>query len=448
MAATLSPAEARSALRTIEPEAIEMGVRPSSFDGDDQTPTVAERRRRRQAGLPDPVGLASLMLNSDGVLFWHIGNGEEMRGGRRRSRRAARDVPDGEIVELYHFDKLESNSVHAFLEKQDRSLNANQGLRTVTLNGVGANALVTLSPAPAIGPKAQKRLLFIHGTFSKSEAFFDGFERVPGAHTSLGQLFGRYDEVLAFDHPTLSVSPVMNAFDLARLLAKAKGPLDVIAHSRGGLVARWSLEGYGLGSTGPNRAVLVGSPLNGTSLASPPRLRNALSLLSNIGTALKLGGAATVAYAPFLTVPLALVRLGSSLVSFAAQTPIVDGAVMMVAGLHGQSRIANHPELIRLRAIGLASAPQYFAVKSNFETADAGWKFWKWFRADSLLDRATDVVFPGRNDLVVDTESMDDIPTFTWPVKAVLDFGTTDVVHHTNYFAQKQTLEFILNSLK
>lgn len=33
------------------------------------------------------------------------------------------------------------------------------------------------------------------------------------------------------------------------------------------------------------------------------------------------------------------------------------------------------------------------------------------------------------------------------PPDQVLDFGTTDVVHHTNYFAQPSTLDFIRESL-
>ena len=57
-------------------------------------------------------------------------------------------------------------------------------------------------------------------------------------------------------------------------LQPLNGPLDVIAHSRGGLVTRWALEGFGIGGAGPFRAVMVGAPIGGTSLASPPQLRS------------------------------------------------------------------------------------------------------------------------------------------------------------------------------
>ena len=194
--------------------------------------------------------------------------------------------------------------------------------------------------------------------------------------------------------------------------------------------------------------MVVGSPLAGTSLASPPRLKGALDVFSNIGTALKLAGGLSVMFAPFLIVPLALVRIASSVVSVASKTPLVDAAVSMIPGLHGQSRVANHPELMRLRAVKLAKPPQYFVVQSNFETESPGWKFWKYFRKDKLADTGADLIFDGPNDLVVDTASMSDLAGRVLPKADVLDYGTNDEVHHTNYFAQPKTLEFMLDRLK
>jgi hypothetical protein len=160
-----------------------------------------------------------------------------------------------------------------------------------------------------------------------------------------------------------------------------------------------------------------------------------------------LSGAAAVVYAPFLSVPLALLRIASSVLTMTAKTPIVDAAVTAIAGLHGQSRIADHPELTRLRAVKLARPPEYFVVRSNFETDDPGWRFWRWFRKDTLLDAGSDLVFPGPNDLVVDTDSMSDIPNVKIAASSVKDFGTTGLVHHTNYFGQPGTLDFILDKL-
>jgi len=444
----LDSVTARAVLREVDDVAVRLNVLPSSYDGPEVSLPIAQRRRRRNAGLGDPVGVASLMVNEDGVLFWHLGDINGVPSGRRRMRRGVPDAPDGEIVELYHFDKLEPNAVNTLLRKHDADLNDHQGLSELTLKKVGAAGQAVQRSALTVPPKGKKkRLLFVHGTFSKTEAFFAGMEAMAGGPAGIKTLFRRYDQVLAFDHPTLSVSPVMNAFDLARLLAGIDGPLDIVAHSRGGLVARWLLDGYGLNGSGPYRAVLVGSPLAGTSLASPPRLRSALSVMSNFGTALKLSGAAAVVYAPFLSVPLALLRIASSVLTLTAKTPIVDAAVTAIAGLHGQSRIADHPELTRLRAVKLVRPPEYFVVRSNFETDDPGWRFWRWFRKDTLRDAGSDLVFPGPNDLVVDTDSMSDIPNVKIAASSVKDFGTTDLVHHTSYFGQPGTLDFILDKL-
>lgn len=423
------------------------GVFSSSYEDEkDDTASVAQRRRSRRKTGVDPVGVASLMLDDEGILYWSLDGGAgRTRGGRRRLRRGVPESRAGEIVELYHYDKLEPNDVNSLLIKKDEELTPQQGLWSLALNA--SQQVVRDKEGPAVSGK-KKRLLFIHGTFSKSEAFFVGMEQAPGGKAAIKALFDRYDEVLAFDHPTLSASPVMNAFDLARLLAKADGPLDIVTHSRGGVVTRWLLEGIGLNGSGPYRAMLVGSPLAGTSLASPPRLKGALDVFSNIGTTLKATGAVAVLYMPFLIVPLALVRIASSVVSVAAKTPLLDAGVSMIPGLNGQSRVANHPELMRLRAVRLAKPPEYFIVKSNFETEEPGWKFWKFFRKDRLADKGADLIFDGPNDLVVDTSSMSDIPGHELPAGSIKDYGTNNVVHHTNYFSQQATLEFMLDKLK
>jgi hypothetical protein len=409
----------------------------SAADTDATAFTVGERRRRRRAGEPDPLALATLILNPEGVLLWHDG----LPGGGLMGRRGRRDgfpAPEGEVVEVYQVEKLAPNEIGAALRGLDSRLNPKAGLHRWD----GA----TWSPAtPAKGKK--RRLLIIHGTFSRNSALTDSIGRAPNGPTFLKRIRARYDEILGWEHPTLSVSPVLNAFDIAGALAHAEGPLDVIAHSRGGLVARWLLEGFGLPAA-PCTAVLVGSPLGGTSLASPARLRDAMSVLSNLGVALKAAGAATTTFAPFLAAPLGLLQVVTAVVSAAAKVPLVDAAVAMIPGLAGQSRAGDNPELARIKGVSTETPPTYFIVRSNFESEAAGWQFWKWFRIGQLADAAADRVFPGPNDLVVDTASMTEIPGRAIPTSHLLDFGTSDTVHHTNYFAQAQTLDFIADQLK
>jgi hypothetical protein len=445
-------AAARAALKEVEPTATSLEMYSTESEAPADLATIGARRRRLRAGDPDPISTVSLVLNDAGVLVWREGGPNEVAPQRRLRRGVGAPTVEGDLVELYQFEKLEPNEINRFLTDLDTTLNATPGLTALSLNTPKAGpATVTRAPVTPSGKK--RRLLLVHGTFSKTDAFLNGFEHAPNGNAFLKRIFGHYDEILAFDHPTLSVSPVLNSFDLAAAMTSASGPLDVVAHSRGGLVARWFLEGFaGTDGSGPNRAVLVGSPLGGTSLASPARLRDSLSMLSNIGTAMKMGGAAAIAYFPLLAAPLALLKIATSIVSAAAKTPIIDAAVQLIPGLSGQSRVALNHEIERLRRCTPAKPPTYFAVKSNFETAKPGWKFWEWFRADKLKDLGADIVFPGENDLVVDTGSMIElggppapvaIPKARW-----CDFEKSDKVYHTNYFEQPETLDFVLDSFK
>lgn len=446
-------ATVRGAFRLVDRAAIDSQMYPASVDVPDDFPAVGSRLRRRRLGEADPISTVSLILNDDGVLLWHSGAPTLATGGRRM-RRGVPEAPDGELIELYQYQPLEPNEIVKHLVSLDVRLNphidpqASGGAKLVKLNRDSTTGKVTRG-ADVVPNGAASRLLFVHGTFSKTDAFLEGIEKAPGGAAFLKKVFDRYEEVLAFDHPTLSVGPVLNAFDLARLLQGISGPLDVVAHSRGGLVARWAIEGFGIGGKGPFRGVLVGCPIGGTSLASPPQLRTSLSLLSNIGTALQVTGSVASAYMPLLVAPLALLRVATSVVSVAAKTPLMDAAVQMIPGLAGQSRVANNADLARIRSVRLKTPPTYYVVQSDYETDAPGWRFWKWFNKGRLADAAADFIFKDKNDLVVDTVSMTEFSNAdVFPAGQIRDFVTNSRVHHCNYFEQDETLDFIATSLK
>jgi hypothetical protein len=171
-----------------------------------------------------------------------------------------------------------------------------------------------------------------------------------------------------------------------------------------------------------------------------------MSLISNIGsfaeTTLQLVGAAN----PFLWVAGKLVEVIVSVTGALANTPLIDGLVALIPGLFGQSMISNNYELNLLRLGPCAVSPSYFAVQSNFETSNPGWKFWQNFRVLRIGDVAADAVFPGANDLVVDTPSMTDLGDSDFKIRIsddVCDFGTSDTVWHCNYFRQQKTIAYI-----
>jgi hypothetical protein len=422
------------------------------FGGDarpEQLPGTAERRRATRRGLADPLHRAALFLNDEGILEWRLDPRPPLGlGGRRSAGASVGSGPPGELVDLFEFESLGVNQVSDFLDRTDQRLNP----RCVVKDGGttrAASRLWRLRPGagdalpqyelleqPPAGSK--RRLLLVHGTFSQSQAFLDGIGAAGQGKAFLTLLFKTYDEVLAFEHPTLSVSPVLNALDLHDALAGISGPMDVIAHSRGGLVVRWALDVFGLPAA-PVRAVLVGTPLGGTSLAAPDKLRATLGLLSNFGAALQSAGGVASAWMPLLVAPLAILRVASSAVGAVARTPVLDGAIALVPGLAAQSRVAGNPELSRLSPRPQRDGIDYALVGSDFQPADPGWHFWRWFRKGRIANAAADSVFPGANDLVVDSDSMLDLTGAT----ARHDFGRSDTVHHTNYFQQNATLAFI-----
>jgi hypothetical protein len=212
---------------------------------------------------------------------------------------------------------------------------------------------------------------------------------------------------------------------------------------------RWWLEAFGkslvLSPDTPVRVVFAGSPLHGTSLAAPDKLQHAMSLFSNIGTfaekTMMLAGGAN----PFLWVASSLVEVIVSVTGTLANTPLLDALVALIPGLSGQSAVSNNHEINLLRLGPCAVSPIYYVVKSNFETTNPGWKFWQNFRKDRMGDLAADIVFPGDNDLVVDTPSMTELGELNFPLKVydVCDFQTSPTVWHCNYFRQQQTISFI-----
>ncbi len=82
----------------------------------------------------------------------------------------------------------------------------------------------------------QPILLFIHGTASNTEGSFGALrtEEAAAEWEALSQAFG--DRIFAFEHRTMSRSPIDNALVLAKALPRG-ARLTLVSHSRGGQVA-------------------------------------------------------------------------------------------------------------------------------------------------------------------------------------------------------------------
>ncbi len=436
-------------VQDLDRAAPDLGIEPAESEARGRH-TIAGLRRSRRSALDDASAIFTL-TEVDGVLIWHEGAAlRRSVPGQRRMLRRGFASPMGEVVTHYRTDKLGVNEVTGVLQNLDRRM-ARENEQTAAYYGLlklnaGKQWQATAAPAAA---GLRPILVLVHGTFSNA---YNVLSEIRAATDATGRKVGEeflddalrhYGEVLAINHPTVAISPILNAMDLAGYFGGVTKSIDVVAHSRGGLVTRWWLDGLDGTSSAKKRVVLAGSPLQGTSLAAPDRLRAAMSLLTNYGNALKAAGYAAAVYLPFLSVPLAILRLLTSVTSLAARTPLIDAAIALVPGLLAQSRVFNNGELERLARARPRVPAEYAVIRSNFEAADPGWKFWRYFRKDNLADLGTDLVFDGPNDLVVDTESMSVLPGAALPAERVQDFGTTGSVHHCNYFRQAATLEFI-----
>ncbi len=394
----------------------------------------------RRAGPVTSEGTPTITLVEDefGILRWRIGEPVPAITTLSGRRMVSPNV-EGEVIWENEVQDLGTNTVTGMIQALDRKLNPNQGLRELkdgALNKVDVNGISPKGPI----------LVFVHGTFSKTEAFLEELKSIQEGKDYLRWAQSNYAQILAFDHATISTNPFLNAFELARLLNQTKAAVDVVCHSRGGLVTRWWLEMLDRDDRERRRAVVAGSTLRGTSLAAPDRVRKGFEHLSNMVRAV----GAVASAIPFTAGISGLMSIAASCVGAVAHIPAIDALFAMVPGLAAMSRIQNNTELADLQA-AKGNAVEYFGVKSNFEPPEVKiWQFWKAFNRP--LDRvknalADDFIFrdeqgnPLPNDLVVDCEAMDGIPPCV--VKEWCDFGTSPVVHHTNYFAQPETVRFI-----
>ncbi|MEM7317341.1 MAG: hypothetical protein AAF497_29805, partial [Planctomycetota bacterium] len=391
-------------------------------------------RGKRKLSSDSPV-VKMQLVEVDGILDWEETTGAMPDLGMFRGAVSS----DEQSIELT-FDRLPPSKVTQFLEGRDLSLTPPRGIRRYDPL---ARDLVEAS-----FPNDGEALVFVHGTFSNGENILSGLLETPDGIVFLAKAVERYKgNVFTFDHPTLAVGPILNAFDLQRQFGESTARVNLVSHSRGGLVARWWCETFDPLGDRCHKAVLVGSPLAGTGLAAPPNIRRTIHLLTQVSRALQVSAGLTSLAIPVFSIVETLLRVVTSITGFAAKAPIADAAMAMVPGLFSMSRVGNNPELTRL--FETPSRPdRYYAIKSNFETSDPAWKFWRLFRATRLADHATDVLFDGANDLVVDTESMTQLADgLRIDAARTLDFGTSDSVHHLNYFSQPRTVEFLAETL-
>lgn len=261
-----------------------------------------------------------------------------------------------------------------------------------------------------------RALLFVHGTASSCRS---AFGRIPPE--LMAELYRRYDgRVVGFDHPTISVPPDVNARSFAEQLPEGvRLDLDVVAHSRGGLVGRVMTERAG--DVGLRDRVTVGSlvmvatPNAGTPLVDTENLKYLLDRLTNLVQFVPDNGVTDV-----LDIVLSVVKQ--------VAVGILDGLDGLVAMNPRQAFLTEY-----LNVADAVTTTAYRAVAADYNPPSGS----------ALLriarDGVTDLVFGQTgNDLVVPTAGVYDVPSAgTFPVGSPVLFTAADGVDHSTYWAQE-----------
>jgi pimeloyl-ACP methyl ester carboxylesterase len=290
-------------------------------------------------------------------------------------------------------------------------------------------------------------LLFIHGIFSSCES---GFSSLALDQATMAALHTKYDgRIIGFDHPTATVTPAENA---AALLAQIPDgvtlDLDIVTHSRGGLVAR-ELAATRSSRLTIHRIVFAATPNGGSEITDT---KNFARLVGRITSLLTFPAAA-------LTGPVGEVT--EILAALLELVKIIGiGAAIELPGLESMLPTGAYlPELTarETAAYGAGSRPTAYAAAASFSPGELlATVFHKLDDLGRIVDEA---VFPGvANDIAVPTTGVWDpagtgadapgaASLFPIPTSRRLALGPGDVCWHCNYFGQAATRAAVLTWL-
>lgn len=275
-----------------------------------------------------------------------------------------------------------------------------------------------------------RALLFVHGTFSSSGAFAT---LQPDVMDELSRRYG--GRLFAYNHPTMTADPKENAIAfLQQIPLDVALDLDIVCHSRGGLVAREiaALE-QASSQIHVERIVFVGATNSGTPMTDDDHMIEMIDRFTTVVHLIPSGPARTIVDALVLVLEV-----------------IGHGFLHDLEGLRAMN--PKGPFLTTLNnpagTVGGQQAAEYFAITSTFEPKE-GTSFFSLTRAGNF---AVDKVFgDAANDLVVPRDgvfAMNGAGGFPISDTRCLKFGTADGVIHTEYFGQPRTNAQLLEWLE
>ena len=302
-----------------------------------------------------------------------------------------------------------ANSVVSHWEARHRPY----GLRSLGGAGLTDGPRLALTGDQLASLHGKPTLLLVHGTFSTGAAGFEGF--ISDA-ALLAELRRRYEgRVLVFDHPSVSASPVANArWLLDQFPPDSDLVLDVVAHSRGGLVGRalFAEPTFERSAARPphvRRMVHVATPNRGTTLASTEKWGTLLDVVTNLAMALP-----DTASVPLSIVVEVVKQVGTG----------------SVEGLDGLASMDPEGEQLQgLTPRPGVGTPALFTIASDYEPLSGSVPL-------RALDLMVDTFFGEANDLVVPTEGVSAIPGLK--VEEAVAMPSMPALNHTGFFRDAQ----------
>jgi pimeloyl-ACP methyl ester carboxylesterase len=263
---------------------------------------------------------------------------------------------------------------------------------------------------------AGRALLFIHGTLSTAHA---AFAQIPDS--TFTTLYERYGgRVFAFNHFTLSHNPWRNVEWLLNHFPQGRSfEVDIVCHSRGGLVARTFAErpsvfGLDASNISVRRIVFVAVPNHGTALAHADHM---VKMVDRFTTSLNLFPSGPVSET--LEAVITVVKV------------IGHGALK---GLDGLAAMRPNGEFLRTLNQGGQACEAYRAVAGDYEPTDEGLRTLLTGAANAVVDRVFEQV---PNDIVVPEPGVyeaNGCMTFPIPDTRVLKVPSNAGVIHTTMF--------------
>jgi len=223
------------------------------------TPGVARGAAAKVVDIPADA-LIELEL-TDGQVLWMRGDDYRARfgGGGARDGSGVFDLPSAidplppgrqqargaiqlgvRVLKVLGFDLEKQAALDiAKLAEERKGLHRPLGLGLWRCVG-GTSHFDVQAPGKIVTDEAS--LVFLHGTGSSSFGSFGEFWSEPRSEElqRLQTVYG--DRIFAFDHRSLSESPIQNAIDLVNALPVGM-PLHLVSHSRGGLIGELLCRG-------------------------------------------------------------------------------------------------------------------------------------------------------------------------------------------------------------